>query len=608
MILRWELVAFADKLAKKYSNLFSLPSKWALVAELFLLGTVVGLIAYAITPSSQGPLFGIVDGFVSLAFGSLLCTFMIHKVIGNGILTFRRTSALTGFGIALIGLGMIAAAIASRVLADPTILERTYFIACGIIVAYGYIVLGVTTELRQKWLFISSLLQPVTILIIHSILIYVSGFISKINFFTYSMAFILMAIISYALGRWYYSSIENVGREILGYGSLALFRAFINALMLDKTGLLEKMLKILAVRGDVEVRTFSFSGSETKGVVVAPMIHPGPFRDLGSSTLPTRIAQTFLDKQVMPMVFHTPTTHEKDLVLAKDCERVIQRILSVEGDGGVPTATQAMVRKRGAVTVTCQIFDKTPLVVITRSPLPTEDLPDRIHEVCMEKILENGYSDGVVVDAHNVMETAYTEFSEQDERDLIEAMVEALRGAEGKGESKVFAGFANAKVEHYSKGEGIGDAGIMALVTEVDGQKAAYVAIDGNNMVVGLREKIQVVLKKAGFDPVEVTTTDTHVVVALKAGEGYAPLGKAIPEGVLIEKILETVKEADSKKAECLVKFSKRKVEDVYLLGYKGIENLWHITDETIKAAKRKIMGLIGALIVAGIVVYVVVR
>jgi putative membrane protein len=601
-------VESTDKLIKKYSNLFSLPSKRVLIVELLLLGTVVGLVAYTITPVSQGSVFGITDGFISLAFGSLLSTFMIHKVIGNGILTFRRTVALAGFGITLIGLGLIASAITARVLANPTILERTYFIACGIIVAYGYIILGVTTELRQKWLFVLSLLQPVTILVIHSILIYVSGFISRINLFTYSMAFILMAIISYALGRWYYSSIENVGKEILGYGSLALFRAFIDALMLDKTGLLEKMLRILAVRDDVEIRTFSFSGSGTKGVVVAPMVHPGPFRDLGSSTLPTRIAQAFLDKEVMPVVFHTPTTHEKDLVLAKDCERVIRGILSVVKDGGAQTATQAMVRKKGAITVTCQIFDNTPLVVITRSPLPTEDLPDRIYEICMEKILEKGYSDGVVVDAHNVMDTTRTEFSKQDERDLVEAMGEALQEASRKGQSKVFAGFAQTKVEHYSKNEGIGGAGIMALVTEVDKQKAAYVAIDGNNMIVGLREKIQEVLRKAGFDPVEATTTDTHIVVGLRAGEGYAPLGKAIPEEVLIEKILETVREADSKKAECLVKFSKRKVEDVYLLGDKGIENLWRITDESIKAAKRKVIALIAALIVAGIVVYAAIR
>jgi putative membrane protein len=266
------------------------------------------------------------------------------------------------------------------------------------------------------------------------------------------------------------------------------------------------------------------------------------------------------------------------------------------------------VKKKGSITVNCQVFDDIPLAVITRAPIPTEDLPDCINDLCMAKIQEKGYSDGVVVDAHNVMDTAYTEFSEQDERDLVEAMVEALQEAGRNGESKVFAGFANTKVEHYSKVEGIGDAGIMALVTEVDRQKAAYVVLDGNNMVVGLREKIQSVLRKAGFDSAEVATTDTHIVVGVKAGEGYAPLGKAIPEGVLIEKILETVKLADSKKTECLVKFSKKKVEDVYLLGDKGIEDLWHITHETIKAAKRKIMVLIVALIVASIVVYAVVR
>jgi putative membrane protein len=46
--------------------------------------------------------------------------------------------------------------------------------------------------------------------------------------------------------------------------------------------------------------------------------------------------------------------------------------------------------------------------------------------------------------------------------------------------------------------DGMGSGGISVIVVEVDDQKVAYVTIDGNNMVSGLREKILASLKELG--------------------------------------------------------------------------------------------------------------
>ena len=72
----------------------------------------------------------------------------------------------------------------------------------------------------------------------------------------------------------------------------------------------------------------------------------------------------------------------------------------------------------------------------------------------------------------------------------------------------------------------MGAGGITAIVVEVENQKTAYVVIDGNNMMPGLREKILTWLAALGFEESEVFTTDTHTVSALVTGSrGYHPVG-----------------------------------------------------------------------------------
>ena len=416
-----------------------------------------------------------------------------------------------------------------------------------------------------------------------------------------------MVIISLLLGRWYFASIAKVGKELIGYSSTLILQAFIEALLLDKTGLLEMILKALAEESDIEIKTFFFETGDQKGMVVAPFFHPGPFRDIGSSKLPTRIAVEFLKKQIFPIVFHTPTTHEKDLILKKDCERVMETVFSGDNSSGSRVANPMVVGKSGNITITAQIFDDIPLAVISRSPLPTEDLPEYVNTFCMEKLAQKGYSDGAIVDAHNSMVANFTELTEEDIQDIDKALEEVLEKARASGQGTLKAGFSNVQLEKYSIKEGIGEAGIMAMVTEVNGVKGVFVSVDGNNMVVGVRDKIKEALSAMGYDRAEITTTDTHVVTGYTGGEGYFPLGKAIPETDLIEKIIEAVGKADSRKTECSVKFSKRKVESVYLLGNRGLENLWKVTNDSLRVAKRRLIVLLILLIVIGSLLYYII-
>lgn len=507
------------------------------------------------------------------------------------------------FGLLLMGVGLIAGGAGARIFNDETILERAYFVSCGLLVAFYIIVLSVTSDLKRGKLYLTSILQPSVTLTIHLGLLAITGYATKVTMLPYVAGFAVVVLLSSVIARWYCSRIDKVGKGMLGFGSLSLLKAFISALLLDRTDYIEDVLKSVSIIKDVELRTLTLNSNSGLGVIVAPLTHPGPFRNVGGATLPTSIAKALLSKGICPVVFHTPTTHDTDIALSHEANEVLQTVVNMVEPGKDSFASKPFSVKKGDVTVTCQIFGKTPLVVITRAPVPTEDLPQTVHSLCIEEIRKKGYSDGVVVDAHNVMEKGYLPFSEEDMQNLVSALEEALSQASNT-IGTLYAGCHNAKIGKYGKKDGIGEGGIMALVTSVSGSKAAYISIDGNNMVTGLREKLRSALMCKGYDVVEIATTDTHTVTGRTQGEGYHTLGVAIPETVIVGHVLEAVNAADSRLSACLVNFSKQVVPQLHLLGEKGIETLWKVTDQSISVAKTRAYAAIIALLIVGALVY----
>lgn len=598
---------FTGQLASKYQSLFTLPTAKLLILMLFVIGTTIGGITYLMVPRPQLVYFGMVDGVCSLAIGGIVSAYLVSGTSKQaGVLDFRRTVAMITFGLLLMGIGLIAGAVGARIFQEEAILEKAYFVSSGLLVAFYSIVLSVTSDLKGLKLYFTSLLQPSITLALHLGLLVITGYIIEINPLSYVASFALVALFASVVARWYCSQIENVGKGVLGFGSLSLLKAFINALMLDRTDYIESVLESISVTKDVEIRTLTFNSNNGQGVIVAPLTHPGPFRNVGGATLPTNIAKALLSKEVCPVVFHTPTTHDTDIASSREANEVLQKVMSMVESDGVDFASKPVCVKRGDVTVTCQIFGNTPLVVITRSPVPTEDLPQTVHDLCIEKILEKGYPDGVVVDAHNAMEKGYLPFSDVDRKNLATGLEEALSWA-SKTIGTLYAGCHNAKVGKYGKKDGIGEGGIMALVTSVSGSKAAFVSLDGNNMVTGLREKICSALIKKGYDVAEVATTDTHIVTGRTQGEGYYALGVAIPEDSIIDGVIEAVNVADSKLSACLVKFSKQVVPQLHVLGERGIERLWNVTDQSISVAKSRAYIVIIVLLVVGILAYAII-
>jgi len=119
-------------------------------------------------------------------------------------------------------------------------------------------------------------------------------------------------------------------------------------------------------------------------------------------------------------------------------------------------------------------------------------------------------------------------------------------------------------------------------------QTAAYVTIDGNNMVSGLREKILSALEKIGVNNGEILTTDTHAVTGLiLTTRGYHPIGEVIDHTKLIEYIKEATMKALENVEPTKVSWRTMSVPNVKVIGKKQIETLSLIAEETFQRAKK---------------------
>jgi putative membrane protein len=114
----------------------------------------------------------------------------------------------------------------------------------------------------------------------------------------------------------------------------------------------------------------------------------------------------------------------------------------------------------------------------------------------------------------------------------------------------------------------------MVMAVEVGTQRFAYITIDGNNMIKGLREQILSAAKEVGFEDAEVMTTDTHMVNGVvSAPLGYHRVGEAVSTSALLSYITTTCQKAIADLEPCEVGVASGQIP-VTTLGSKSLRQL----------------------------------
>jgi predicted neutral ceramidase superfamily lipid hydrolase len=150
--------------------------------------------------------------------------------------------------------------------------------------------------------------------------------------------------------------------------------------------------------------------------------------------------------------------------------------------------------------------------------------------------------------------------------------------------------------------DGMGPCGIATLIVKPEnGNAFAYVVMDGNNMISGVREIILSELKSRESIEAELLTSDTHMVNAIGATtRGYYPLGERTEKERLIEYVVRSTEEASSKMTECSASHSSMVIPELTVLGENGLNLISEVLESAFNTFKNvAIVSVTSSLILA---------
>lgn len=574
-----------DKAVKHYSALFKLPPYKKMIMLLALICMGGGFTSTIILfPSFDGLREGLLFGFslflINLAVDHMI-SFLILK--GDPIYDLRRTVGLSLFSWAFWFVFVFVGIFFGK-LFEFVWWVRLCLLGFSAVLILRLIVLWATSSVNYKRFLAAATIQPLFCLIPFVTLWMHAGFSPTLSMALYLFSsFILGISASFA----FIFLLNRLGLRTLGAPSLSLFRAFLINWITDLNAPFEGFLEKLGELRDVEVSLIRFDSKKPKAIMAIPSVHPGPFKNIGSSLLPSML-KAALEKEsnCAVCVPHGLLGHEFDAASQLQSQRIIDCVVeSASFETRDARATAFVKVSDGVATACCQIFGDSALLTLTLAPKTTEDLPQELCFFVRKEAEKHGLK-CCVINAHNSLDG--TVDSEEALNALKNVAAECLSKALSMERLPFEVGAATIVPREFGLKDGIGPGGVTVVVVRVGEQKTAYVVVDGNNMVAGLREKILFALASLGMSEGEVFTTDTHSVSAVVLNRrGYHPVGEVIDHERLIAYIKEATLSAISNLERVKVGCRIITVPDVKVIGEKLLEKLCLLIDKSLQRAKK---------------------
>jgi len=570
---------------KHYSSMFFLPAFQKAVAAVAIVCIGgVGLSTFALFFSVYGLVSSLFLG-VSLFAAVLFGDYVISKIVlgRDPIYVLRRTVALSLF-CWVLWMFFIILGVAFGAFFGLLWWVKLCLLGFAAVTTFRAVVFIATSSVGFLRRLIASLFSP--FLCIAPFMVFWASIDSALPL-QFLPFLVISTIAGCAFAFLFVFLVDSLGRRTYGVPSMPLFRAFMLNWVAALNAPFEEFLEKLGETEDVEVALLKFDSYKPKAAIIVPLVHPGPFKNIGSSLLPSLLKRDF-EKEFgcdtcVPLGI---LGHELDLASQAQNQKIITHVIeSAKFPASAEKATPFVKVTEGVATASCQVFGKTAFLSFTLAPKTTEDLPQELGRVVNEEAEKLGLECNIVVNAHNSITDTVDEVSLDT---LREVASKCLKKAVSLPSYAFEVGASTVFPEEFSLEDGMGSGGITAVVVNVAEQKTAYVVIDGNNMVSGLREEILSALKSAGFHECEVFTTDTHAVSAVVLGRrGYHPVGEAMNHETLIRHITEVAKAAASNLESCKAGCLRLVVPKVRVIGEARLESLSLLVDKALRRAKQ---------------------
>ncbi|WP_321422143.1 DUF2070 family protein [uncultured Methanobacterium sp.] len=413
----------------------------------------------------------------------------------------------------------------------------------GCALAFGlriFIIWG-TSNIGPLRSILISAIQPVLILSMVVVIVSLTSITTNIGSFSIIAVALKGLIAGLILMIAIYSFmlvVESPIKRNLGVGGLELLSLFI-AQYTEGSRAMETLFEDMGEPIDTLVGLVSFKGENgIKGLFISPCVHPGPVGTIGGGNMPTVLAKNL---EPFTMVSHGPSTHDFNPVSSKEICKIKNVVLETLDDMEYTATASPFIRvEHENAKIGAQYFGDNLVLLATFAPHGFDDIDFGVGLALIKAAQgHTGAKNVVLVDCHN-------SFKGESGRVLpgnpeVFQLLNAVEKLENPGESELKMGCANDTIPELGKKSGIGQSGVKVMVTEVDGQKTAYILMDANNMVIGFRDEILGQVEKLDLDHAEVMTTDTHFVNGLSGG--HNPLGTK-DRDLIIEKIVQCTEKA----------------------------------------------------------------
>lgn len=465
--------------------------------------------------------------FGSLAFTlPALCGFLLTGplvAISGRQITWNRSALLalscTVLGVIITLTGLVA---------SKSILPLSYAIALGFIFGSRLIVLVAIADYRIRRMVLPALTQSGAGILLGMI------FFDPL-FLQLTLIFHLVFGAGFILLIW---AIERPLHRAFHIHALSFLNTFI-AHLTDGSKTMEDFFREIGEEVYIPQVTLFIRRKRGRGIIfTVPNVHPGPMGEIGGGNLPKYLQSAFQD---LVMVSHGTATHDFNLVAEEEIEKIATAIragqerLSYSGQ-----ASRAFRSQSGSVSLLSQVFGTTILMISTRSPERTEDIDFGIGMTIMAEG-HRSFPHVAFVDAHNCFtgDISTVQPGTLTALEYQTAASTAITEGPNLGQHPLEAG-ASQTILPFTRVQGFGDQGIETLVVRAGGQTTAYVLIDGNNILAGVREVLRDYVLTL-VDEAEIMTTDSHVVNTVS---GKNPVGLNVSPDLIIPYIDRSVHDA----------------------------------------------------------------
>jgi len=581
-----------------YTKVWQLPTYRQIVTILVLLTVCTSLLSAATKTLTAVT----VDFFFTWFCYSVL--FAIPVFIGTSLLYLigrdegspmdaRRTAGAVMFGLIFWFIFGMIGVIIDGVLGTSEYEMKFLFLGAGIAYfMFAFLTNGLSDHSMIRNL--AGAISPIALwLLLENFLPLRNPALPTLGTYWYVTALLIILVPSLVV-QYIYRAVSVPFERDLGINGPQLLRAFGHDYLADNPEPLETILTRIATIQSVPMEIIIFKEND-KSVAcgVIEYVHPGPFRDIGSSSLPSTIMKHIQEKHGFPaFVLHGSCTHLQNLTTKEDYPKVLDEIDRLINETGTyPTVSGPHWTDGDKFKVWTLFVGPDVLTISTSAPDFTDDIAlevgyDTANMIRKQTPEIEGIS---IADAHNCIndDAVSVMRGDPDASEYVGTVSAAVFTTLNEKRSQLEMGIYTVYPDNITRKEGIGPGGVSVVVLRTEEQEMALVSVDGNNVQQGFREEVISLLKIQGFDSAEITTTDTHVVNAISlSSRGYPPVGCN-----KLEETLEHIGIAATKARENIrpvtVGLGFGKVEDIRTFGEKGFDTLTQNVAEAAGIAKR---------------------